>query len=244
MSGQAEGRYQGRLAADAHDLDAIQNLRALCFRGADGGDSDRDQFDDLCQHFLVMDRKHDQIVCCFRVLLFRSGQNIENSYAAQFYDLKKLCAYPGPMIEMGRFCISPENVDSDILRVAWGALAQYVDENGVELLFGCSSFQGTNIEEYRDAFAMLKEKHLAPEQWLPKIKAPRVFPFAHQLRQHKPQMKNASKSMPPLLRTYLMMGGWVSDHAVVDYDLNTLHVFTGLEVSKISPARRRLLLSA
>jgi len=47
--------------------------------------------------------------------------------------------------------------------------------------------------------------------------------------------------MPPLLRTYLLMGGWVSDHAVVDGQMNTLHVFTGLEIAAIPPARARLL---
>jgi len=47
--------------------------------------------------------------------------------------------------------------------------------------------------------------------------------------------------MPPLLRTYLLMGGWVSDHAVVDDDLNTLHVFTGLEIKGIPPMRQKLL---
>jgi putative hemolysin len=47
--------------------------------------------------------------------------------------------------------------------------------------------------------------------------------------------------MPPLLRSYLAMGGRVSDHAVVDHRLDTLHVFTGLEVARISPGRKRLL---
>ena len=37
------------------------------------------------------------------------------------------------------------------------------------------------------------------------------------------------------------MGGWVSDHAVVDNDLGTLHVFTGVEISRIPAARARLL---
>jgi hypothetical protein len=47
--------------------------------------------------------------------------------------------------------------------------------------------------------------------------------------------------MPPLLRSYLVMGGWVSDHAVVDRDMNTLHVFTGVEVAAIPAARQRSL---
>jgi putative hemolysin len=44
-------------------------------------------------------------------------------------------------------------------------------------------------------------------------------------------------ALPPLLRTYLAMGGWVSDHAVVDRQLNTLHVFTCVEVDKVPAAR-------
>jgi len=47
--------------------------------------------------------------------------------------------------------------------------------------------------------------------------------------------------MPPLLRAYLRMGGWVSDHAVIDRDLGTLHVFTGLEIRAVPPARARAL---
>ena len=56
-----------------------------------------------------------------------------------------------------------------------------------------------------------------------------------------PPEKQAMLRMPPLLRTYLLMGGWVSDHAVVDRQMNTLHVFTGLEIGAIPPARKRLL---
>lgn len=47
----------------------------------------------------------------------------------------------------------------------------------------------------------------------------------------------ALAGLPPLLRTYLGMGGWVSDHAVVDRELDTLHVFTCVEVERIPAAR-------
>jgi hypothetical protein len=39
------------------------------------------------------------------------------------------------------------------------------------------------------------------------------------------------------LRSYLGLGGWVGDHAVIDRDLDTLHVFTCVEVDRIPPAR-------
>jgi putative hemolysin len=108
------------------------------------------------------------------------------------------------------------------------------------MLFGCSSFRGIDAQEYFDAFALLKERHLGPKRWLPKVKAPNVFRFAARLR-CKPDAKLAMRRMPPLLKTYLMMGGWVSDHAVVDAQMNTLHVFTGVEIAAIPPARKKLL---
>ena len=78
------------------------------------------------------------------------------------------------------------------------------------------------------------------KRWLPRVKAPDVFRYAARLRR-KPDTKKAMLRMPPLLRTYLIMGGWVSDHAVLDRQMNTLHVFTGLEIGAIPDSRKRLL---
>ncbi|WP_407493268.1 GNAT family N-acetyltransferase [Pseudooceanicola sp. MF1-13] len=235
-----KGRYRARFAESPEDLLAAQQLRTRAFHDDPDADLDADYFDEICDHVLVEDQRTDALVCCFRILPLSGGVDIARSYSAQYYELSALEAFDGPMVEMGRFCIDPDVKDPDILRVAWGAMTTYVDEQGVEMLFGCSSFHGTDARQYRDAFAMLKERHLAPKRWLPKVKAPKVFRFAQKLRR-KPDAKLAMLRMPPLLRTYLMMGGWVSDHAVVDSHMNTLHVFTGLEIRAIPPARKRLL---
>lgn len=239
-----KGRYHARLASGEADLLRAQRLRYLTFRArsaieVDGIDAD--DFDGSCLHMLVEDVRSGALVCCFRLMPLAGGAEIGRSYSAQYYNLSALSAFDGPMVEMGRFCIHPDWKDPDILRVAWGAMTRFVDETGVEMLFGCSSFRGTEADAYLDAFAMLKEAHLAPKRWLPRVKAPDVFRFARALKRLKPDAKRAMQAMPPLLRTYLMMGGWVSDHAVVDRDLDTLHVFTGLEIRAIPPARARLL---
>ncbi|WP_050930057.1 GNAT family N-acetyltransferase [Aestuariivita boseongensis] len=231
------GRYLARLAETATDLAAAQALRTRAFH-TDHPDSD--PFDSICAHVLIEDTGTGRIVCCFRMLVLDGGAELARSYSAQFYDLEALQGFPGRMVEMGRFCIDPDCPDPDILRVAWGAMTAFVDENGVGMLFGCSSFAGTETAEYLDAFAMLRARHLAPKRWLPRVKAPDVFRFAARLRR-KPDVKKAMLRMPPLLKTYLAMGGWVSDHAVVDRQMNTLHVFTGVEIEAIPPARKRLL---
>jgi len=239
MAALEKGRYRARFSETAVDVEVAQALRYRTFRGGEGVDAD--EFDQICKHVLVEEIKTDRLVCTFRILPLANGREIEKSYSAQFYELSSLHDIEGMIVEMGCFCIDPEYSDPDILRVAWGAMTNYVDENDVELLFGCSSFTGTETEDYTDAFALLKERHLAPKRRLPKVKAPKVFQFASKLKLKKPDLKAAQKRMPPLLRTYLLMGGWVSDHAVVDNDLNTLHVFTGLEIKGIPANRKRLL---
>lgn len=238
----SRGRYRARLASTDDDIARAQRLRWIAFRGdpeeTDGRDADG--FDAQCQHMIVEDQKDGMLVCCFRLMHLPSGAEIGQSYSAQFYELSGLASYEAPMVEMGRFCIHPERKDADILRVAWAAMTEYVDAAGVQMLFGCSSFHGTEAQAYHDAFALLRERHLAPRRWLPRVKAPSVFRFG-KLRRAKPDLKRATAEMPPLLRTYLMMGGWVSDHAVIDRDLGTLHVFTGLEIGAVPAGRARLL---
>lgn len=235
-------RYHARFGETRADILSAQALRQKCFREGKGGEGDR--FDDICRHMLVEEVATGKLVACFRLLPFQNGKAIGDSYSAQFYELSGLRDYNSPMTEMGRFCIDPTAPDrADILRVAWGAMTRFVDQEGIGFLFGCTSFQGTDESRYLDTFAWLRDRHIAPKRWLPRVKAPKVFRFAQRLRRI-PDTKRAMLGLPPLLRTYLMMGGWVSDHAVVDDDLNTLHVFTGVEIASVPPARARLLRAA
>ncbi len=233
----SKGRYRVRVARSDRDIADLQTLRALAF-GLTG--VDHDEFDLICTQVVIHDIDSGEMVCCFRLLALDSGAELEQSYSAQFYELSALATFPGRMVELGRFSVHPQHSDPDILRVAWGALAHYVDENNIEMLFGCASFCGTDTTRYLDAFAMLKDRHPAPRHWQPGIKAAEVHRF-DSLNQTRPIAKNAILNMPTLLRTYLLMGGWVSDHAVVDRYLNTLHVFTGLEIRAIPAVRKRLL---
>ena len=235
----ATGRYRVRLGAGAGDLDRALALRTRLFRGRLGA-ADADAFDPLCRHLLVERVATGELVCTCRLLDLADGSRIGESYSAQFYDLAALSGFRGPMIEIGRFCIAPEARDADVLRLAWGAIARIVEGEGVEMLFGCSSFQEAREAEILGAFALLADRHIAPPKWRPRVKAPEVVGFARGAS-HPRGLKTALKAMPPLLRSYLSMGGWLSDHAVRDRDLATLHVFTGLEVNQVPMSRKRAL---
>ncbi len=237
------GIYTVDVVSGDSDLTEAQALRHLAFRrhiAPDGGAAsgpagsrghDSDDFDNLCRHVLVRDASGALVACC-RILGFGAGQNLSASYAAQVYDLAGLSAFPGVRMELGRFCLHPARHDPDILRLIWGALTAIVDGEGVGLLFGCSSFVGADPAPHLPALAAL-HRHIGPQSWLPGPRAAERVAF--------PPGPGVPAGLPGLLRTYLAMGGWVSDHAVVDRDLDTLHVFTALPIAQVPASRARTL---
>ncbi len=226
-----KGRYTARLAQSACDLHLCQQLRHRCFFRAEG--VDEDNFDATCDHLMVIDAV-GRVVATARLFHMHSGAVVNTSYAAQYNDLSGFNGIKGAMIEVGRFCIDSDVQDADVLRVVWGALTQIVDNNDVAYLFGCTSFAGTDPARYGSAFARLHSKHLGPAHLRPLALADGVIPLSD-------VPPTGTDPMPPLLRTYLAMGGWVSDYAVVDPKMNTLHVFTCLAVAAVPPNRAAVL---
>lgn len=245
MAERPVGRYAVRFTRAARDMAAAQSLRYLAFvarrGGARPGGADADAHDAQCLHALIETVDDGTLVGCFRLLFLPGGDGLGTSYAARFYDLSPLAGYAAPMVEIGRFCVRPGLRDPDILRTAWAALTRLVDERGVAMLFGCSSFEGADPAPHLDALAILRARHLGPEGLRPRIGAGEVVTFDAALRGRVPDMQQGLRTMPALLRSYLAMGGWVSDHAVIDRDLDTLHVFTGVEIAAVPQARARLL---
>jgi putative hemolysin len=241
-----KGGFRARMAQSAEDLEKAQKLRHDMFFGPDANDStlDVDHFDALCQHVLIENIETKQLQACFRIMYFETGANIYKSYSAQFYDLVRLSTFQQPMIEIGRFCAAKDATDPNILRLGWAVLTRYVDINSIAMMFGCSSFPGNDLNPFKEVLVLLKHHYLAPAEWAPLVKSADIDAYAVRLAFHNPVLKSATTMMPSLLRTYLSMGGWVSDHAVIDRNLDTFHVFTCVETVKIPHRRVELLRAA
>ncbi len=230
------GGYVARALARA-EMAAALDLRSQVFRK---GQPDEDRFDALCDHFVVAPDGGGAAVCAFRLLTLDSGRNATQSYSGQRYDLARFAAMPTPVLELGRFCVAPGAADAVILQLAWAMLAAMVDRTGAGMLMGCSSFAGTDPAPYRAGFDLLAQAHLAPAPLAPGRMSAEFHDFARTARPVADR-RAALGTLPSLLRSYLGLGGWVSDHAVIDRDLHTLHVFTALETAKVPAVRARAL---
>jgi putative hemolysin len=226
-----KGKLIARLAQGQSEMDRVLAFRRAAFPRVAGEEEDAQ--DALSAHVVV--EGEAGLLAYFRVMLFGWGAGLAQGYAARFYDVGPLSGYARPIAEMGRFCVAPGGVHPDVLRLAWGAMTRIVDEGQAALLVGCSSFRGAAWETHRAGLSLLAAEFVGPVEHLPGRKAAEVV----ELRLAGPVVdrKAALAGLPPLLRTYLGMGGWVSDHAVVDRELDTLHVFTCIEVDRVPPAR-------
>ena len=225
-----QGQFGVRYASTPDDLAACQALRHQCFFGRVGLDADR--FDATCQHLMVANDAG--LVATARLNVIAEMGDLSNSYTAQSYELDPLFTQLGPFLEMGRFCIAASAQNADVLRLAWGALADFVDRYQIKMIFGCSSFSGVDASAHARAFSLLAARYQSGAG-LPRAKADEVVPLVDL------GLKGGAAELPPLLRSYLAMGGKVGDQAVIDRALQTIHVFTALDVAAIPPARARAL---
>mgnify|MGYP001193666466 FL=1 len=219
-------RYDILFTKKPNYLNEAQKFRQKIFRKSEKG-LDEDEFDNNCVHCLVFDKANsDKLVLVFRIINFSSMAEIVNSYSAQFYDLKDICNFSYNPMELGRFCVDPFSKDPFLVLTAMKFLFSYIKENNKNFLFGCSSFEGCDASDHLRSLIYLKANFVTKGDFAIKRKAKEVITFSSLETKEDFKLNDYKKTLPSLLKFYLRLGGKVSDHAVIDRDLNTMHVFT------------------
>ncbi|MCW1933251.1 GNAT family N-acetyltransferase [Pararhodobacter zhoushanensis] len=227
------GALQVRLA-DAQDMPALLDLRARAFRR---GAQDVDSYDADSLHLWV-GAPGGAPRATLRLRRHGDAGALLSGYVAQHYDLHALAAKGGESLELGRLCTEPGAGDADLLRLLWAGVARLALQTGAARLVGCTSFHTTEAATLDPAWALLASRNLGPADTRPGRIAPELRGFEAATTPAEP---GAAALLPPLLRAYLALGGWVSDHAVIDRDLGTCHVFTCVEIDRLPEGRKRAL---
>ncbi len=232
------GQLQIAAARNAAERLKALALRAVIFRGDRAKQDDQDAFDPHCLHLMVSVRGTEELLATARLRLLDGRAAIETSYSAQFYDLSPLARERRRLLEIGRLCLRPDHrANPDILRALLAGIARAAHSSGAQLLIGCTSFPGADPREHAPALSHLARDHLGPAHLRPGRRSGRIVDLVSLASEMQPE----AADMPGLLRLYLGLGAWVSDHAVRDLDLDTLHVFTAVDLSTLPSRRVRLL---
>jgi putative hemolysin len=239
--------FEIRLALEPQDLLAAQRLRYRVFIEELGGSGpmvdhagrfERDEFDAVYDHLILVDTRRDaaaldHVVGVYRLLRSDRAAEFGRFYCEGEYDLGRLIASGRRLLELGRSCVHPDHRGGAAMFLLWNALAEYVLEHRVEVLFGVASFHGTDPQALAAPLSWLHHHHLAPEAIRPRA-LPAHFQRMDLVPVDRLDRRAAMVQMPALIKAYLRLGGHVGEGAFIDHDFNTIDVLLLMDTAAMS----------
>jgi len=230
------GKLGVRIATSAGEIDAAQALRFRVFYDEMGAHPDAataanrrdsDRFDAVADHLLVIDHAigpgPEGVVGTYRLIRSEAAAQVGGFYSADEYDLSAVQAFPGRVMELGRSCVDARYRNRAVMQLLWRGIAAYVFRHGVGLMFGCASLPGTDPDALAVELTYLHTHHLAPPELRPRA-VPERFVEMRRMNPAALQPRRALAALPPLIKGYLRLGGFVGDGAVIDRQFNTVDV--------------------
>ncbi|GLQ36039.1 ornithine-acyl-ACP acyltransferase [Amylibacter marinus] len=247
-----QSQYSVKIAQSVEEISAAQRLRYRVFvaeKGAQVGQDahaaeiEIDAYDQYYQHLILIDSTcpdpRKNVVGAYRLITDQQARNGAGFYGRSEYDLQKLTGSGRRLLEVGRSCIAREHRGGIALFLIWQALTRFVMENEIDVLFGVASFSGIEPRDYAQALSYLHHYHLAPDDL--RVQAIGENAVAMDMvEKHQIDRLKALGQIPPLIKSYLRLGGFVGQGAFVDTAFNTLDVCLLLDVQRMNPKQRQL----
>lgn len=241
-----------RIAKNEQDLLAAQRLRYRVFVEELGGDGplvdhanrlERDEFDPIVDHLCLVDARRsaadlEHIVGVYRLLPGTRAKEFGRFYCDSEYDLTALRDSGRSLLELGRSCVDPTYRGGSGMFLLWNALADYVLDLEIEILFGVASFHGTDTQALAQSLGWLHHHCLAPEAIRP-VALPDGFHRMDMIPENALDRREAMALMPALIKAYLRLGGLVGEGAYLDRAFNTTDVFLLMDTAKMSEKHRK-----
>lgn len=230
------GNLGVRIAATEEERDAAQALRYRVFYEEMGARPDSrtarlrrdvDEFDEYADHLLVIDHAISSgargVVGTYRLMQGDAAKKLGRFYTSSEYDISPLTDFPGRLLEVGRSCVDQNYRGRAAMQLLWRGIASYIFLHRIDVLFGCASLPGTDPDALSDELTYLYQNHLAP----PALRVRAVPERRVEMLRSDPQLLDHRRTLarlPPLIKGYLRLGGYIGDGAVIDEQFNTIDV--------------------
>ena len=245
------GALEVRIAETETEIEAAQRLRYRVFYEEMAAAPtpqmrserrDFDKYDAVCDHLLVVDRNmRDErgqpvVVGTYRLLRGEVAALHGGFYTSSEFDLSPMLKMSPPgtrFLELGRSCVlKSHRAKASTMQLLWRGNQLYIERYGIEVMFGCASFAGTNPEEHAMALSYLHHFHSAPEEF--RIRArPELYVDMNRMPKEAIELKDALRALPTLIKGYIRIGAFIGDGAVIDKQFGTTDVLIYFPVSRI-----------
>jgi putative hemolysin len=234
-----------RLATNEADLLGAQRLRYRVFVEELAGDGalvdhdrrlERDRFDPFFDHLVLVDTSRppeslEHVVGVYRLLRGDKAEEAGQFYSENEYDIAPLRDSGRPLLELGRSCLDAGHRGGAAMVPLWNALARYIRQHRIEILFGVASFRGADASRHAEPLSLLHQRHLAPPDL--RVRS-REFQRMDLVPPETLDRRRAMVAVPSLIKAYLRLGGVVGEGAFVDRAFNTTDVCLVMDTARIN----------
>jgi putative hemolysin len=241
-------RYRVKLAETEAERLGAQRLRYRVFVEEMGAHASPEQhaarrewddFDAYFDHLVLLCRDDevrdplDQVVGVYRLMRSEVAAGGPGFYGAGEYDLTPIAGSARASVELGRSCVARGHRGGPGMHLLWNGLAAYVLERRIELLFGVASFHGTDPAPLAEALSYLHYEHLAPPDLRVRAR-PEHYLEMNLMPRAEIDAERALRAIPPLIKAYLRLGGFVGEGAYVDRAFNTIDVCVVMDTVRMT----------
>lgn len=223
-----------RFARTADDLQQAFELRhsIFCQKNVEPNfqyAQEYDEYDEYCHHLLLESQEEGIIGTC---RLLPQDQSPIGFYSNKQFSVSELLERQKKFqfLEIGRICISEKYRTGTAVGLLWQSIWNYFREGRYDVMIGCASFNGVNPKIHAGALAFLKKNYSAPKEWNVLAKK-----NSREITSIDIDSREASKLLPPLVKSYIRLGAYVSNTVSIDFDFNTTDIFVALHRDRINP---------
>ena len=236
--------YSVRIAQTQKEIESALRLRFEVFNiemagedpTADSLGIESDDFDFVCHHLIVIERKTNKTVGTYRLNTLETAGKVGGFYSSSEFSIEDLPPeITAQAVEIGRACIAREHRNTKVLFLLWKGLAAYLKQTKKRYLFGCCSVFSTNSEVGLNAYRQLeKDNFLHPVL--------RVEPREAKVCPLNPKKVNLPVELPMLFNMYLKIGARVCGEPIIDYDFGTIDFFVIFDLRSLNEKYRQMFL--
>ncbi len=200
---------------------------------------DVDEFDFVCDHLIIIDKKSNQIVGTYRL---NCSLFSDSFYSGNEFNLEKIINARGVKLELGRACIHKDFRRGIVISLLWKGITQYMGKTRADLVFGCASIKTHSPRQaallYRlfeeqdryspDYFCSPKAKYSMPsiDLWIQTFDRPLTIE----------ERVEAETLVPSLCQSYLKMGAYLAGEPAYDEEFKCIDFLTILEKDNLNKA--------
>jgi putative hemolysin len=231
--------YVVRFALNEEEIRAALRLRYEVFNlelneglaSAHATGIDEDEFDEVCDHLIVVEEGSDTVVGTYRMQTGTMAGLHLGYYSACEFDFTPFEPFRDSLVELGRACVHRDHRSIAVISMLWREIVRYALDRNARYLIGCSSLTSQDPAHGRALYnRFAAEGHLADPEFrtvpLPAFELDLVEPLAD------------CPPPPKLLRAYLGIGAKICSTPAIDRAFGTIDFLTMIDCFNADPAAK------